>query len=131
MLSKLLVTIAKQHKDRMAEKLRELDLFVGQDIFLLTLAQHGELSQTELKKRLKVEYSTIHKIASRLEKKGFVVKSKDTSDQRVSLIRLSEKGESAAEKIMYYWDELETVFFEPLNDKEKKQLQDLMEKLIT
>ena len=129
MLSKLLITIAKKHKDRMADYLRTMDLYVGQDIFLLVLARHGEMSQSALKEKLKVEYSTIHKIAARLEKRELIVKTIDPGDKRVSVIRLNPKGEEIAGKIEQYWKELDKEFFDPLNEEEQKQLHNLLQKL--
>lgn len=129
MLSKQLITVAKNHKDRMAGYLRTVGLYVGQDLFLLTLAEKRELSQTELKDRLSVEYSTIHKITDRLQKGGFVTKIKASSDKRVSFIRLTRKGRDVVKKIDRYWNELEDEFFAPLSKEEKKQLNHLLQKL--
>lgn len=129
MLSKLLITVAKKHKDRMAEYLRTMDLYVGQDIFLLTLSRNGEMSQTELKEKLNVEYSTIHKIAARLEKRGLVKKTTAIKDKRVSVIRLNSKGRKVTTKIDAYWEKLDNEFFDALTDEEQQQLRDLLEKL--
>jgi DNA-binding MarR family transcriptional regulator len=129
MLSKLLITIAKKHKDQMAAYLRTMNLYVGQDIFLLTLSRNGEMSQTELKEILNVEYSTIHKISRRLEKRGFVEKVTDPADKRVSLISLSTKGKEATRKIESYWYKLNMEFFEPLSDDEQVKLKELLKKL--
>lgn len=129
MLSKLLITIAKKHKDRMAEYLRTMDLYVGQDLFLLTLARNGEMSQTELKRSLNVEYPTIHKIATRLEKRWLIEKTTAPDDNRVSLIRLNTKGKETAGKIEAYWEKLDKDFFDPLTAEEQLQLRELLEKL--
>jgi MarR family transcriptional regulator, organic hydroperoxide resistance regulator len=129
MLSKQLINATKQHKDQMAGYLRTIGLYVGQDIFLLTVAKQGELSQTEIKERLGVEYSTVHKITERLQKGGFVTKVKDSSDKRVSKIRLTNKGNDIVKKIDRYWNQLEEEFFAPLNKEEKDQLNKLLQKL--
>jgi MarR family transcriptional regulator, organic hydroperoxide resistance regulator len=129
MLSKQLINATKQHKDQMAGYLRTIGLYVGQDIFLLTVAKQGELSQTEIKERLGVEYSTVHKITERLQKGGFVTKVKDSSDKRVSKIRLTNKGSDIVKKIDRYWNQLEEEFFAPLNKEEKDQLNKLLQKL--
>ena len=60
MLSRLLVHIAKRHKDKMAICLRNMDIYVGQDIFLLTLQAHSSLTQKDLKEKLMVEFATIN-----------------------------------------------------------------------
>lgn len=129
MLSKLLITAAKKHKDRMAKYLRTMDLYVGQDIFLLTLSENGEMSQSELKEKLNVEYPTIHKIAARLEKRGLIEKTTAPDDKRVSVIRLNGRGAVITKEIEDYWKKLEKDFFEPLSLEEQQQLRELLKKL--
>lgn len=113
----------------MAGYLRTMGLYVGQDIFLLTLAREGEMSQTELKDQLNVEYPTIHKIAARLQKRGLVEKTTDPDDKRVSVIHLNTKGQEITQKIESYWEKLDEEFFEPLTPEEQLQLKELLEKL--
>lgn len=129
MLSKLLVTLAKKHKDKMASHLRSIDLYVGQDIFLITLAESEKLTQKELKEKLMVEYATINKIVERLQNRGMVIKSKNPEDLRASVVQLTEKGKDSVCKIQGFWDELENEFFSNLNREEKAQLQQLLQKL--
>lgn len=129
MLSKLLVHVTKKHKDRMTTCLRKMDIYVGQDIFLLTLQTHGSLSQKELKEKLMVEYATINKIVNRSEKRGLVTKTKNPEDMRASIVKLTKSGEEVTVKIKECWEKLEDDFFAVLNVEEKTQLQKLMSKL--
>lgn len=129
MLSKLLVHIAKQHKDRMATCLRKMDVYVGQDIFLLTLRSDGPLSQKELKEKLHLEFATINKIVSRLQARGLVTKAKNPSDLRASIVELTEHGKEVCVKIQDCWDQLEKEFFGVLDEEERLHLRMLLLKL--
>jgi DNA-binding MarR family transcriptional regulator len=129
MLSKLLVHIAKRHKDKMAACLRNMNVYVGQDIFLLTLQSDGPLSQKDLKGKLHLEFATIHKIAGRLQARGFVTKAKDPSDLRASIIELTDTGKEVCVQIQTCWDKLEKDFFEVLSEQEKALLNKLLVKL--
>ena len=129
MLSKLLVHVTKKHKDRMTTCLRKMDIYVGQDIFLLTLQTHGSLSQKELKEKLMVEFATINKIVNRSEKRGLVTKTKNPEDMRASIVKLTKSGEEVIVKIKECWKKLEDDFFVDLNEEEKTQLQKLLSKL--
>jgi|SRR5690554_660823 len=129
MLSKLLVQVTKKHKDKMTTCLRKMGIYVGQDIFLLTLQTHGSLSQKELKEKLMIEFATINKIVNRSEKRGLVTKTKNPEDMRASIVKLTKSGEEVTVKIKECWKKLEDDFFAALNDKEKKQLQLLLSKL--
>lgn len=129
MLSKLLVHIAKRHKDKMAACLRKLDLYVGQDIFLLTLRSHGAMSQKELKEKLMLEFATINKVAGRLQERGLVTKSKNPDDLRASIVSLNMEGEKITDQIQQCWDNLEKDFFRGLSQEERAQLKQLLSKL--
>ena len=129
MLSKLLVHVTKRHRDMMTNCLRDLDIYVGQDIFLLTLQTHGSLTQKELKEKLMVEFATINKIVNRSEKRGLVTKIKDPNDMRVSIVKLTTQGEEVTVRIKACWEKLENEFFASLSDEEKAQLQKLLSKL--
>ena len=129
MLSKLLIYVAKKHKDQMTNCLRTTDIYVGQDIFLLTLQAHGSLTQKELKEKLMVEFATINKIVNRSEKRGLVTKAKDPNDMRTSIVSLTRSGEEATSKIKACWKKLEDTFFSALSEEEKAHLQKLLSKL--
>ena len=113
----------------MTNCLRDLDIYVGQDIFLLTLQTHGSLTQKELKEKLMVEFATINKIVNRSEKRGLVTKIKDPNDMRVSIVKLTTQGEEVTVRIKACWEKLENEFFASLSDEEKAQLQKLLSKL--
>jgi|SRR5690554_3106899 len=129
MLSKLLIHVTKRHRDKMTNCLRKLDIYVGQDIFLLTLQAHGSLTQKELKEKLMVEFATINKLVNRSVKRGLVTKTKDPDDMRVSIVKLTKPGEEVSVRIKECWNKLEDDFFASLNDEEKVQLQKLLSKL--
>ncbi len=129
MLSKLLVHVTKRHKDKMTICLRNLGIYVGQDIFLLTLQAHGSLTQKELKEKLMVEFATINKIVNRSEKRGLVTKTKAQNDMRASIVKLTKSGEEVTVKIKECWKKLEDDFFSVLNEEEKTQLLKLLSKL--
>ena len=129
MLSKLLVHVTKKHKDRMTACLRSMNIYVGQDIFLLTLQAHGSLTQKELKEKLMIEFATINKIVTRSEKRGLVTKTKNPDDMRASMVKLTQLGEEVTVKIKACWKKLEDDFFSVLNEEEKTQLQKLLSKL--
>lgn len=129
MLSKLLVHVTRRHKDKMTICLRKMDIYVGQDIFLLTLQAYGSLSQKELKEKLMIEFATINKIVNRSEKRGLVTKAKNPEDMRASIVKLTQTGEEVTVKIKECWKKLEDDFFADLNEEEKAQLQKLLSKL--
>lgn len=130
MISKKIVTIAKQHKDEMGRKLAQHDLYIGQDFYLFLLNTKGELSQKELMEQLEVEYSTISKMTNRLLNRGFIEKKTSQKDQRVSLITLTKKGKEVCFLLMDFWKEAELELCKKFTAEELKILSNLLDKAI-
>lgn len=63
------------------------------------LEQLGDLSLSSLSERIRAQNSTVTGIIDRMEREGLVRRERSTSDRRVVLIRLSEKGARLAQKI--------------------------------
>lgn len=59
----------------------------------------GDLSLSSLSERIRAQNSTVTGIIDRMEREGLVRRERSTSDRRVVLIRLSEKGARLAQKI--------------------------------
>jgi DNA-binding MarR family transcriptional regulator len=59
---------------------------------LKTISQSESLSLSELSKTMYSHPSTITGVVDRLEKKGYVVRSRDKKDRRVISVRLTPKG---------------------------------------
>jgi DNA-binding MarR family transcriptional regulator len=59
---------------------------------LKTIFQHGDLSLSELSKRMYLHPSTMTGVVDRLEKKGFVVRKRDEGDRRVIQLQLTPQG---------------------------------------
>lgn len=67
---------------------------------LIILDRSGDLTIGELSSRLYLAYSTTTDLVDRLERAGFVVRSRDTADRRVVLVKLQETGHLVIEKVM-------------------------------
>ncbi|MCL6453745.1 MAG: MarR family transcriptional regulator [Alicyclobacillus sp.] len=67
---------------------------------LWILNRHGNLTIGELSNRLYLAYSTTTDLVDRLERAGFVVRSRDTGDRRVVLVTLQEKGAAVIEQVL-------------------------------
>lgn len=89
-----------------------------------------ELSPTVLYRSLFLSSGGLTKILKRLEDRGFIERRVCASDRRSSLVRLTELGESLTEKAMEHVIAHERAFVSPLTSSERKQLNELLEKLL-
>ena len=63
-----------------------------QMICLYSLVKDGEITQSELSKQVCMGISTINGVIDRLEKKGLVLRQRDTQDRRKVFITVTESG---------------------------------------
>lgn len=68
---------------------------------LACLALCGELIQTELAERMRIEPSTLVRLLDRMERDGWIERHDDPHDRRKKLIRSTRKAEP-------HWDEIIT-----------------------
>jgi len=67
-------------------------------LFFMQLVAVKELSQAELQKRLGVDGAVVTRLVKQLEAKGLVVRRPDPSDNRFTLVSLTEKANRLVEE---------------------------------
>jgi DNA-binding MarR family transcriptional regulator len=126
-ISYLLVQISKEHRNKGNQLLAKHDLHAGQELFLKHVLCRQGITLAELTENLEVTPATVTRMAERLEKKGFICKTRCSSDQRQIRVYLTDKGQNAATEIMeHYWNQLENQMVENLSIEEKILLKRLL-----
>ncbi len=97
-MSRLLSTAARLVEHAMDESLASLNLTHAGVIVLEVLAAEGEMTQSRLADRVRVEAQTMGKTVARLEACGHVVRIRSEADRRQQLVSASEQGLLALEK---------------------------------
>ena len=95
------------HRNRAAELLSSIDLYVGQEMFLLHLWQEDGLTLSEIVDCLDIQPATVTRMVDRMENAGLVERKKDLEDARVSRVYLTETGRRLQEPVQAVWQELE------------------------
>ena len=73
-------------------------LYMREVHFVVEIGSMGSPTMSELANRLNVTQGAVTQMATRLEKKGYVVRQKDTEDKRVTTISLTERGKVLCEQ---------------------------------
>lgn len=79
--------------------LDDLGITYPQYLVLVVLWHEGEQSVSSLAERLKLEPSTLTPMLKRLEKAGFVTRTRGARDERVVMIGLTDKGRATGAKV--------------------------------
>lgn len=121
-----LVGVCKAHRNRAAEALARLGLYVGQEWILLRLREGEGLTQSELAEACTVEGPTMSKALGRMERTGLVARRADTTDARVSRVYLTEQGLGACRAVDEIWSNLEERTVAGLSVEERALLHRLL-----
>ena len=115
----LMVKVTKAHRALVCNALKDVNLYIGQELLLMELWQEDGMTQTELAERLCIEPPTLTKMLSRLEKTALLEKRRDLEDKRICRIFLTEKGYDFREPITQLWLELEEIILDNLSIEER------------
>jgi MarR family transcriptional regulator, organic hydroperoxide resistance regulator len=124
----LFIQVAKAHRARTHELLSTLGLHVGQEMILVALSRHEDLTLSELAEQLEVQPPTVTKMVQRLESSGIVKREPCKNDSRVSNICLTPKGKQLQTKMEKIWNQVESEFIANLSQAEKESFQKLLQK---
>ena len=64
---------------------------------ILSLYEHGSLPPSQIAKHMMVQSSNVTGVVDRLERKGFVTRTRNSPDRRVITIQLTKAGKKLAE----------------------------------
>lgn len=100
------------------KRMETLGLKPGQAGILFILNCEGELSQRSLADKMGIRPPSMTVALRKLEERGYISKEQDAKDQRITRIRLSEKGKEcigALEKIM---SDMEGILYQGITPEE-------------
>lgn len=112
-------------------------LYMREVHFVVAIGPEDSPTMGEMAKRLNVTQGAVTQMAVRLEKKGYVIRTKEAQDKRTTVISLTEKGKVlCAEHIAYDQSEylFTSRFLEQYSDKELEEFiryEELMGQLFT
>ena len=104
------------------------DVTLSQIKVLATISEAADETITlkELEKHFEVKQATMAGIAARLEKKGMI---EGLNDKRIKHVKLTAKGEEICKTARASMDENERELLKTLNDDEKEQLRNLLQRV--
>lgn len=112
----------RAHRAVLQRRMAQLGLHLGQELLIVDIHHNPDTTQAELVQRIGVEQPTIAKALTRMERTGFVQRTADPGDRRVTRVRLTERGEAVVDAVTAAWTETDTQATAGLTDEEAQQL---------
>lgn len=126
----LLIKMMHVYSSMNFTKFTELGIHPGQIPVLSLVAEHEGISLREMADMIHIKPPTVTVTVQRLERAGLVCKKPDPSDQRISRIFLTEKGENIKREIKNLFEENERILKKGFSDEEVDQLRVYLKKMI-
>ncbi len=96
---------------------------------LLALKEKEHMTMGELCEKLMLACSTATDLIDRMEKNGFIVRTRDTQDRRVIRLAVSEKGQQVITEVLSARRRYVASMLEKLSEEEKTQLAQSLDRL--
>ena len=102
----------------------------AQEHVLVMLNSKGATSQRDLQELMHVRSASLSELLGKLERRGFIARERDEDDRRNYVITVTETGREFAGKSEDARRESAAAIFAPLDTEERRQLADLLQKLL-
>ena len=123
-----LYACAKEIVRQYREPLRVLELTYTQYIVMMVLWEHGDMTEGELGRIVRLDSGTLAPLLKRLEKQGCINRVRPDDNERKLLISLTEEGDALKEKALNVPCEVAGCL--NMSDAELTQLKSLLDKLM-
>ena len=128
-IRELLHRLNQQSRRKYAEKFRDINLHVGQESALCILWKKDGITQTELRKQMKCEASTLSNMLRKLEKDDVVYREQAKSDGRSTNVFLTEKGKKLQIPVKKVWEEQQAEMLKAINSEELLLMRRLLQQM--
>lgn len=104
------------------------DITVDQAL-VLQLINEQKLTQTEIADLIFKDYASMSRIIALMIKKDFLLKETDKNDGRVSILKITKKGESALKQLVPIINQNRKTALEGLTSEELENLKKMLNKI--
>jgi DNA-binding MarR family transcriptional regulator len=118
------------HNTIFAEETQGRDVTAPQFAALRALNEYPDIDQTTLSRIISFDRATIGGLVDRLEAKGLVRRTVDKADRRSRTLRLTAQGRALLALLSPMLERVSERMLAPLAPSERKQLLDLLERVI-
>lgn len=128
-VSHAIFRVSRLHKELAGRLLREIGLHPGQELLLMQLWDGGPQRQVDVLRILGSDAATITRSVQRLERAGWVRRSRNPDDARSVIIEATSASEALRERVSQAWKALEVATVAEMDAVEQAGTLRLLEQL--
>ena len=124
-------SLRKDFEEFCEDELRKLELSKGLLYFILYVGKHPGSTPGACAAALRLDTGHTTRCLEKLEKAGFLTRSRNAEDKRAVELQLTEKGNAAFERSYRLFDEWDAIVLKDLSDDERKVLLSVIQKIVS
>ena len=129
-LGRLLANLCRLQASRADQLMDQIGLYRGQAILLLTLAEQDGLTHSEIAEKLCISPAAVSKVIKRLESLGYLQRTPDPADERVSRVNLLDGGWAVLDGIHSVFQKINEMLVKDIPPQEQEVLRDLLGRML-
>ncbi|MCK4355819.1 MarR family transcriptional regulator [Candidatus Bipolaricaulota bacterium] len=128
-IGQLLLQVCRLTGDRLRVKMEEIGVHRAQGLVLLQLCHRDGISQRQIIQARHVSPATMTNMLQRMERDGWITRERDSNDQRMVRVYLTEKAKSLRKEAQQTFRGMEEELASVYTDEEKEMFCRLLMKL--
>ncbi len=128
-VSHAIFRLARIHRMVAGQLLRRIGLHPNQELLMMQLWDMGPQSQSDLVIALDSDSATMTRTIQRLERAGFVRRSRSESDRRVVVVEPTAASQALRHEVELIWRRLEEMTLRGMDDGERDEARQVIERL--
>lgn len=118
-----MVLVVRGFRSRLDERLRTIGQSAARmETLAAIINTRGQVSQSDVARRLRVEGATVTRMVDLLSGEGLVERSPHPTDRRINLLRVTEQGEMQLRRIFRVYDAVRTELLAVVSREEIAEL---------
>ena len=104
-------------------------IFRGQGRIVETIAHHPNSSQREIAKIAHVKPGSLTEVLERLDRSGYIIRSRDSKDRRIIRVNLTQQGKEFRQSLITRRSQFGGMLLSDVNDDERQQFVAVLDKM--
>jgi MarR family transcriptional regulator, organic hydroperoxide resistance regulator len=126
----LLAQVSQAYRTLSDNFMDRIGMHRAQASLLCRLFLNNGLTQSEIAEQLSVQGATITNILQRMEEAGLVTRQRDSEDNRLVRVYLTEAGRQKERAITEQFLKLEGTIFEGINENDRVRIRSLLQQIL-
>lgn len=126
----LLFELAMTYRSQIEEVMNTIATSRSHGVIICEVGAHEGISQTELADKLKVRTASMTYIIKQMEEAGLIYRERDSADQRLVRVYLTEAGKVIEPQVIAVWNQLEEKILAGLSPAQREQLGELLRHML-